>query len=61
MALVLTRKVGENLIVRVGGHEGKISIRLVDRNYVKLAFEGDIEVVRQEIDHVYKNRKRAPA
>lgn len=56
MALVLTRKVGEAVLVRRPGEDGvmrtmRLYVVAVEGNVVRLAFDGprELEVVREEL------------
>lgn len=50
MPLVLTRKPGQRVRLKVGDEEVWVSVETVDRNQVRLGFEGDnVNVMREEL------------
>ncbi len=50
MALVLTRREGEAVVLAVDGHEIRLEVAAIDANQVRLAFEAgdDVAIWREE-------------
>ncbi len=61
--LVLTRKIGGRVRLRVGDVVAWVSVKSIEGRQVKLAFEGDVEILREEIiedKDVYEEADEVP-